>query len=183
MKLPGSTAMQKIYSSKILLYLFIMFFPFFQAWGEERWNLDPNKTNIEESNKAVLKTRGLDLTSQEPLSPLYFVDGCHDDAAHPLEEMTTESEQILRKSAVWLKAHPEVSVELVAHCDERGTNNYILGKAGRRSSHVKQLLIQIGVEAFRLHDISYGQEKPVCTESQPLCWARNNRVDMHIIQK
>ena len=61
------------------------------------------------------------------------------------------------------------------HCDERGSAEYNLGLGDRRASSAKDFLVQLGVPADRLKTISYGKERPQCTESGESCWQKNRR--------
>ena len=61
------------------------------------------------------------------------------------------------------------------HCDERGTAEYNLALGDRRASAVMQYLLSLGIPSNRMETISYGKEKPVCTESNERCWSKNRR--------
>jgi peptidoglycan-associated lipoprotein len=67
------------------------------------------------------------------------------------------------------------SIVIEGHCDERGSAEYNLGLGDRRATAVKEFLSQLGVPADRLRTISYGKERPVCTEGNEDCWQRNRR--------
>lgn len=61
------------------------------------------------------------------------------------------------------------------HCDERGSAEYNLGLGDRRSTSARDFLVQLGVPADRLKTVSYGKERPQCTESNEDCWQKNRR--------
>jgi peptidoglycan-associated lipoprotein len=61
------------------------------------------------------------------------------------------------------------------HCDERGSAEYNLGLGDRRASSVRDYLVQLGVPADRLHTISYGKERPQCTDADEACYQKNRR--------
>ena len=82
---------------------------------------------------------------------------------------------ILQRQAAWLQKYPQVRVQVQGNCDERGTREYNLALGARRASAVKDYLVSLGVSASRLDTISYGKERPVCTESTEDCWAQNRR--------
>ncbi len=67
------------------------------------------------------------------------------------------------------------AVVVEGHCDERGSAEYNLGLGDRRASAAKDFLVQLGVPADRLKTISYGKERPVCSESNETCWQKNRR--------
>jgi peptidoglycan-associated lipoprotein len=70
---------------------------------------------------------------------------------------------------------PSEALVIEGHCDERGSAEYNLGLGDRRATAVKEFLTQLGVPGDRLRTISYGKERPVCTESNEDCWQRNRR--------
>jgi peptidoglycan-associated lipoprotein len=70
---------------------------------------------------------------------------------------------------------PTTTVILEGHCDERGSAEYNLGLGDRRGSAVRKLLSDLGL-AERLLVISYGKERPQCSESTEECWQKNRRV-------
>jgi peptidoglycan-associated lipoprotein len=71
---------------------------------------------------------------------------------------------------------PNATVVIEGHCDERGSAEYNLGLGDRRASAAKGFLTQLGVPGDRLVKISYGKERPQCTESNETCWQKNRRV-------
>jgi peptidoglycan-associated lipoprotein len=75
-----------------------------------------------------------------------------------------------------LNDFPNASVVVEGHCDERGSAEYNLGLGDRRATSAKDFLVQLGVPADRLKTISYGKERPQCTDSNESCWQRNRRV-------
>ncbi len=70
---------------------------------------------------------------------------------------------------------PSATINVEGHCDERGSAEYNLGLGDRRATAARDYLVQLGVPADRLKTISYGKERPVCTESDDSCWQRNRR--------
>jgi peptidoglycan-associated lipoprotein len=81
----------------------------------------------------------------------------------------------LQRQASWLSKYPAVRVTIEGHADERGTREYNLALGARRANAVKEYLVSIGVSAARVDTISYGKERPICSESTEACWAQNRR--------
>lgn len=81
-----------------------------------------------------------------------------------------------------LRDFPNSSVVLEGHCDERGSAEYNLGLGDRRATAAKDFLVQLGVPADRLKTISYGKERPQCTESNEECWQKNRRAHFSAAQ-
>jgi len=75
----------------------------------------------------------------------------------------------------FLKQHPNVRFTVEGHCDERGSTEYNLALGDTRANAVKNALVQGGVSASNIKTISYGKEKPFCTEHAESCWQENRR--------
>jgi len=91
-----------------------------------------------------------------------------------------DAQQALTQDASALKQiladYPGFQVVIEGHCDERGSAEYNLGLGDRRATAAKDFLVQLGVAADRLKTISYGKERPVCTEQTEECYQRNRHV-------
>ena len=82
---------------------------------------------------------------------------------------------VLQKQAAWLQRYPSVTVQIQGNCDERGTREYNLALGARRAASAREYLVTLGVTPSRITTISYGKERPVCSESTETCWAMNRR--------
>ena len=82
--------------------------------------------------------------------------------------------KVLDTNAAWLKTNDNL-VLIEGHCDERGTNEYNLALGERRAKATMNYLVGQGVQANRVTIISYGKERPTCTEHSEACWAKNRR--------
>jgi len=76
------------------------------------------------------------------------------------------------------QADPNFTVVIEGHCDERGSAEYNLGLGDRRASAAKEYLQSLGVPADRMSTISYGKDRPVCTEANEECYQRNRRAHL-----
>jgi peptidoglycan-associated lipoprotein len=90
-------------------------------------------------------------------------------------DISDEDKGVLQRQSTWLQRYPQVRVTVEGHCDERGTREYNLALGARRANAVKEYLVSLGVSSARLDTISYGKERPICTESNESCWAQNRR--------
>jgi peptidoglycan-associated lipoprotein len=95
--------------------------------------------------------------------------------AYDKYDIQDEDRAILQRQAAWLGKYPAVRVSVEGHCDERGTREYNLALGARRANAVKEYLVSLGVSAGRLDTISYGKERPMCSQSNEDCWAQNRR--------
>jgi peptidoglycan-associated lipoprotein len=93
-------------------------------------------------------------------------------------DIRPDARDALTTNAATLKSifgdYPD-AVVVEGHCDERGSAEYNLGLGDRRATAAKDFLVQLGVPSDRLKTISYGKERPVCTESNESCWQKNRR--------
>ena len=95
--------------------------------------------------------------------------------AYDSYELTPEAEAVIHSNAKFLQQHSGMTFIIEGHCDERGSIEYNLTLGEYRANAAKQALAQQGVSATRMRTISYGKEKPVCTESTEACWQQNRR--------
>lgn len=84
----------------------------------------------------------------------------------------------LERDADFLKQHPDISFTIEGHCDERGSEEYNLGLGDRRATSAKNFLVNLGVSADRITTISYGKDRPFCTEHTEACWQSNRRAHL-----
>lgn len=89
--------------------------------------------------------------------------------------ITDEDRGVLQRQAQWLSKYPQIRVTVEGHCDERGTREYNLALGARRANAAKEYLVSLGVSSQRVDTISYGKERPICTESTEDCYAQNRR--------
>src|SRR5580765_1040061 len=92
-------------------------------------------------------------------------------------DIRPEDAKTLDANATWLKSNGDNLVLIEGHCDERGTNEYNLALGERRAKATMNYLVSQGIQANRITIISYGEERPVCTEKTEACWAKNRRAN------
>jgi peptidoglycan-associated lipoprotein len=108
-----------------------------------------------------------DFVAVADLADIYFDFDKYD--IRPTDAKTLDS------NAQWLKRNPNHLLLIEGHCDERGTNEYNLALGERRAKSAMNYLVSQGVQASRITIISYGEERPVCTEKNESCWSKNRR--------
>lgn len=92
-------------------------------------------------------------------------------------EIRPDDAKTLDANAAWLKSNGGNLVLIEGHCDERGTNEYNLALGERRAKATMNYLVSQGIQANRITIISYGEERPACTEKTEACWAKNRRAN------
>ena len=90
-------------------------------------------------------------------------------------DIRADQQGSIQANAQFLNQHPNINFTIEGHCDERGSTDYNLALGDQRASSVKNALTAAGVNASRIKTISYGKEKPFCTESNEACWQQNRR--------
>jgi len=108
-----------------------------------------------------------EFTAIPELKPVYFNFDKYD--------IRPADAKILDANAQWLKSNDNQLVLIEGHCDERGTNEYNLALGERRAKSTMNYLVSQGVQASRITIISYGEERPVCSQKNEECWSKNRR--------
>ena len=90
-------------------------------------------------------------------------------------DIRADARENLTKSAEFLRENPSVNITIEGHCDERGSVAYNLGLGDRRAVATRDFLVSQGISTDRIKTISYGKERPFCTEHGEPCWQQNRR--------
>jgi peptidoglycan-associated lipoprotein len=128
----------------------------------------------EEAAKPAEETREPVVIAQDKgLQPVYF--------DFDRSFIRDEARAIMKANAEWLKAHPKSNIQIEGNCDERGTKEYNQTLGQRRAANAKKYLTDMGISARRISLISYGKEKPGCTESTESCLQKNRRDEFVVV--
>ncbi len=93
-------------------------------------------------------------------------------------DVRREDQPSLQRAARCFTALSGERAEVEGNCDERGTEQYNIALGFRRAHSVATYLQDLGVPAKGVSEVSYGKERPVCTDVSEACWARNRRADV-----
>lgn len=91
-------------------------------------------------------------------------------------DIRADAQEALTTDADFLKAHPDIHVTIEGDCDDRGSEEYNLGLGDRRATSAKKFLLNLGVPEDHLYTISFGKDRPQCTDETEECWQKNRRV-------
>jgi peptidoglycan-associated lipoprotein len=116
-----------------------------------------------------VKARIEDLLAK--LQDIYFDYDKH--AIRSDAETTLQSNALALREI--LKQYPSYKLRIEGFCDERGSDEYNLALGDRRAKNAQDFLVRLGLPADQLETMSYGKEKPVCTEHNEDCWQKNRR--------
>jgi peptidoglycan-associated lipoprotein len=97
-------------------------------------------------------------------------------------EIRTGDKGTLDENAKWLKTNQSALLLIEGHADERGTNEYNLALGERRAKATRDYLVSVGIEAGRITVISYGEERPTCTDKADACYTKNRRAHFLVKQ-
>lgn len=102
-----------------------------------------------------------------------------------LDQSSVKSEamEMIRCHGRYLSQFPGARISLEGHADERGSREYNLGLGERRSNAVRDLLLANGGSSEQINVLSYGEERPICTESDEGCWSQNRRAEIRYTAK
>lgn len=92
-----------------------------------------------------------------------------------------DARAVMKTNAEWLKANPNAKIRIEGNCDERGTKEYNQALGQRRAIGAKKYLTDMGISAHRISLISYGKEKPICSEENETCWQKNRRDEFVVV--
>ena len=104
------------------------------------------------------------------LLPIYF--------AFDRAVLTPESQADLSKNATCIKEKGFTTVTVEGNCDDRGTVEYNLQLGQRRAESAKKFLVNLGIPARSIQAVSYGKERPICSDATESCWQKNRRDDV-----
>jgi len=93
-------------------------------------------------------------------------------------DFRADAQQALTADAEFLKAHPEMKISIEGYCDQRGSEEYNLGLGDRRATNAKNFLVNSGIAAERMTTVSFGKDRPFCTEATEDCWQQNRRAHL-----
>lgn len=111
--------------------------------------------------------------------------GCADTQAFTIRfgfdqaTLGAESQGTLQKLADCLKQAPATQVVIAGHADERGTTQYNIALGARRAEAARKYLADLGAGG-KVETVSFGEEKPLCTDASEDCWGRNRRAEFQV---
>ncbi len=127
----------------------------------------PAETKTAEAAPEVKPEAEKAATEAEGLKPVYF--------DFDKSFIRDDAKAVMKANVEWLKAHPKAKIRIEGNCDERGTKEYNQALGQRRAASAKKYLTTLGISGHRISLISYGKEKPVCTEQNENCWQKDRR--------
>jgi peptidoglycan-associated lipoprotein len=137
------------------------------ATAQPQQKAEAVKPEVEETREPVV------IAQARGLQPVYF--------DFDRSFIRDEAKAVMKANAEWLKAHPHSNIKIEGNCDERGTREYNQALGQRRASNAKKYLTNMGISGRRILLVSYGKEKPACTESTESCLQKNRRDEFVVV--
>lgn len=80
-----------------------------------------------------------------------------------------------------LARFPGEKITIEGHADQRGSDEYNMALGEQRALASKEFLTNMGVSATQLTTITYGKDRPQCSETTEDCYQRNRRA--HLVSR
>ncbi|TAL69501.1 MAG: hypothetical protein EPN82_06615 [Bacteroidetes bacterium] len=97
-------------------------------------------------------------------------------------ELKDESVPELERVVEFLRANPNIKIQIEGHTDDVGSDEYNNKLSQDRANSVKNYLINAGIEANRIKTVGYGKKQPLKKETTDEARAMNRRVAMRILK-
>ncbi len=142
---------------------------------EEKAEIEKTKPSEEELSFTASQMAEIIKKLQEEIGDIHFDYDKYDIRQDDLPT--------LKKVASYMQKYSKLRVIIEGHCDERGTNDYNFALGQKRANSAKQYLISLGIPSSKIDIISYGEEKPICTQQNESCWQKNRRAHFVFIEE
>jgi len=143
-----------------------------QAAKQRQADLDAAKQAEEAKRLSAEKEAAFRRAAADALQDIHF--------DYDMSEIKAGDRAQLQKVSDFLRAYPASKVEIQGHCDERGTNEYNLALGNRRAAATMHYLSALGSAEQKFTLISFGKEKPLCTEGTEACMSKNRRAHFEL---
>jgi peptidoglycan-associated lipoprotein len=95
-------------------------------------------------------------------------------------DIRTQDSPVVEQDFAFLLKYPDIKLLIGGYCDERGSAEYNIVLGQKRAESLQKALVSDGIPASRIRVISYGKERPFCTDSNEQCWQQNRRDHLKI---
>lgn len=146
--------------------------------------IEPPADFVKDSPEPSVSSEDLP-TNVEELSRMAQSKGWIQDAIflYDASTLSTDAQEALSLSSMWLKSHNDYALLIEGHCDERGTEQYNLALGDRRANTAKDYMVTLGVDAARIRTVSYGEERPFDAGHDEGAWAANRRAHLVLVRR
>lgn len=142
-----------------------------EAEAREAARRAAEEERLRAEREAAERARGAARTALE--ASVYF--------AYDRSDLDAQARTALEAKLPVLQANPGLRIRVAGHTDERGADEYNLALGAHRAAAAKRFLTQRGIDDARIDVVSFGEERPVCSESAESCWAQNRRATFEVV--
>ena len=96
-------------------------------------------------------------------------------------ELTEEGIRLLDQKVEALQKNPSIRLRVEGNADDYGSDEYNMVLSQRRAAVVNRYFTERGIDATRLQIVSFGEERPICTDRDEGCRSRNRRDEFVIL--
>lgn len=89
-----------------------------------------------------------------------------------------EYKPLVTAHAQFLQKNPKYKARIEGNADDRGSREYNIALGQRRADAVKNMMTLLGARSEQIETVSFGEEKPRCSEAAESCWSQNRRGDI-----
>ncbi|MCP4499587.1 MAG: OmpA family protein [Deltaproteobacteria bacterium] len=94
--------------------------------------------------------------------------------------LTPEARESLNTFAKCMEDNADWKVVIEGHADERGTPEFNMSLGEKRANEVRKYMTNLGVAKSRMRSLSYGEERPVDSDSSENAWTANRRAEFRV---
>jgi peptidoglycan-associated lipoprotein len=95
-------------------------------------------------------------------------------------DITDDTRTKLDAKVPVLTQNSTVKIRIAGHTDSRGSDEYNLALGQRRAAAAKRYLTDRGIDGSRIEIVSFGEERPTCSDESDTCFSSNRRDEFEI---
>jgi len=153
--------------------------------SEERLAQSPGNFSTMMNSPDKSARRFAEITKEERAAEQAAIEAGLQDVFFGYDQWTLSDTgmEALNRDVVYLKEHPRAVLRIGGHCDERGTSDYNLVLGDKRAKAALTYLVESGVKSKQVSVVSYGKERPFCSDHDEACYQQNRRGHMLLTTK
>ena len=151
--------------------------------GGEGSSPQPAKTKPSQASTPIAVSDSAQSTPAKATKTTQINDACQDitiQMPFDVMQIPKDREADLQNLVNCLAKSPDAKVTVEGHIRVRGTSEFAYALSERMADSLGKKLQILGLNEQRITTISYGHDRPVCTEQRPECDLKNHRVEIRL---
>jgi peptidoglycan-associated lipoprotein len=95
--------------------------------------------------------------------------------------ISEEGIRLLDQKVEALQKNPSIRIRVEGNADDYGSDEYNMVLSQRRAAVVNRYFTERGIDGSRIQIVSYGEEKPICTDRDEGCRSKNRRDEFVVL--